>query len=175
MTVSVFFPSLMGVGIIVSGALLMSDWLRRLLPQGNIRRKHNVVVGTYGAISDAVDAAGYRITEPWFIHRTLRSRTTYLGTAVALWAGGAILITIGNRLFDDPLGLFYESPWATGLGYGFGVALIVFGFLCLTFAVVYRSLPKSAMRLINETALGRIVVPSEADHQEAFHNIERKA
>ena len=59
MTIGVFFPSLMGVGIIISGTLLVSDWLRKLFPKGSVRRKHNVVVGTYGAVGDAIDAARY--------------------------------------------------------------------------------------------------------------------
>ncbi len=75
MTLAVFFPSLMGVGILVSGALLISDSIRRLFPQGSLRRKHNVVVGTYGAVADAVDAAGYHLAEPWFLGRGLRPQS----------------------------------------------------------------------------------------------------
>ena len=82
MTVAVFFPSLMGVGILVSGALLISDWVRRLLPQGSLRRKHHVIIGTYGSIAETVDAAGYHLEEPWFLKRGLRERSTYLMLAV---------------------------------------------------------------------------------------------
>ena len=78
MTRAVFFPSLMGVGILISGALLISDWLRRLLPYGALRRRHNVIVGTYGAIADAVGAAGYHLKEPWFLKRGLRRRWSYI-------------------------------------------------------------------------------------------------
>ena len=116
--IAVFFPSLMGIGIIISGTLLISDWLRRLFPKGNVHRKHNVVVGTYGAVQDAIEAAGYHLSEPWFIHRWLRPRSTYLGTALGCIALGVTSIWAGRRLFDDPLGVFYRSPWATGIGYG---------------------------------------------------------
>lgn len=174
MTICVFFPSLMGVGILVSGALLISDWVRRFFPQGSIRRKHNVIVGTYGAIGDAVDAAGYHLSEPWFIRRGLRSRGTYLGAAAVALAAALVSIWTGNSLFDDPLGLFYKSPWAIGIGYGVAAALIVLALLCLTVAVVYTSLPKPVMRLVRETSLGRIVLPSDADHEQAVHNIEKE-
>lgn len=174
MTICVFFPSLMGVGILVSGALLISDWLRRFFPQGSIRRKHNVIVGTYGAIGDAVDAAGYHLSEPWFIRRGLRSRATYLGAAAGAIAGALVSIWTGNRLFDDPLGLFYKSPWAIGIGYGVAAALLVLALLCLTVAVVYTSLPKPVMRLVRETSLGRIVLPSDAEHEQAVRNIKKE-
>lgn len=172
--VCVFFPSLMGVGIIISGALLISDWLSRLLPKRSLRRKHNVAVGTYGAVSDAVDAAGYRLAEPWFIRRGLRRRATYVGTAIATFAASAISVGIGNRLFDDPLGVFYQSPWAIGLGYGIGTALLVFALLCLAIALVYTSLPKLLMQLVKETSIGRIVLPTDADYQKAVHNIKKE-
>ena len=81
MTLAVFFPSLMGVGILISGALLISDWVRRVLPKGAVRREHNVIVGIYGSISDAIDAAGYHLEEPWFLHRGLRRRWVYLAIA----------------------------------------------------------------------------------------------
>ena len=121
MIVAVFFPSLMGVGIIISGTLLVSDWVRTLLPKGSLRRKHNVVVGTYGVVGDAVDAAGYHLSEPWFINRGLRQRSTYLVITAVTIAGGIGAIWSGLLFFDDPLGLFYRSPWAIGIGYGVGI------------------------------------------------------
>ena len=174
MTLAVFFPSLMGVGILISGALLISDALRRLFPKGSLRRKHNVVVGTYGAISDAVDAAGYRLVEPWFVRRGLRARTTYVLAAVVLVAAGFVSALVGESFFDDRLGVFYESPWAVGLGYGFGAAFWLLALICLTIAALYRSLPRPIMRLVSETSLGRIVLPTDADHREAVHNIAKE-
>ncbi|MCP4308080.1 MAG: hypothetical protein GY788_25040 [bacterium] len=174
MTLAVFFPSLMGVGILISGALLISDGLRRLFPKGSLRRKHNVVVGTYGAVGDAVDAAGYRLEEPWFVRRGLRTRIAYIIAAIVLVAAGILSALVGERFFDDPLGVFYESPWAIGLGYGFGTAFWLLALLCLTIAALYRSPPRLIMRLVNETSLGRIVLPTDADHRKAVHNIERE-
>ena len=172
--VAVFFPSLMGVGILISGALLLSDWIRRLLPQGSVRRKQHVVIGTYGAIAETVDAAGYHLEEPWFLSRGLRERRTYLLAAVGLAAGGAGSIWTGLLFFDDPLGLFYRSPWAIGIGYGVGVALLLLALLCVFLGVVYRSAPRPVMRLVTDTSLGRIILPTEEDHQAALDNVAKE-
>ena len=172
--IAVFFPSLMGVGIIISGTLLVSDWLRRLFPKGNLRRKHSVVVGTYGAVGDAVDAAGYHLHAPWFINRGLRKRTTYLIAVVLASLAAWLSIWTGNRFFDDPRGLFYRSPWAVGIGYGVGAALLALALLCLIIAIVYQSLPRPVRYLIEQTSLGRIVLPTDADHAAAIDNIAKE-
>ncbi|MCP3999014.1 MAG: hypothetical protein GY722_28720 [bacterium] len=174
MTLAVFFPSLMGVGIIISGTLLVSDWLRKLFPKGNVRRQHNVVIGTYGAVGDAIDAAGYRLVEPWFVNRGLRRRSTYALVALLTAAGGAISIWVGRLLYDDPLGLFYRSPWAVGIGYGVAAALFLVAVLCVVIATVYESLPRPLMFLIRNTSIGRIVLPTRADHAAAIDDIAKE-
>lgn len=174
MTVAVFFPSLMGVGILVSGALLISDWVRRLLPQGRVRRKHHVVIGTYGSIAETVDAAGYRLEEPWFLKRGLRERTTYLGLAIGFTLAALTSMWIGVELYEDPLGLFYKSPWATGIGYGVGAALLLLATLCALIGLAYQSTPRPLKRLIAETSLGRIILPTEADHETALNRIAKE-
>ncbi len=174
MIYAVFFPSLMGVGILISGALLISDWIRRLLPQGHLRRKHNVIVGTYGSIAETVDAAGYRLQEPWFLSRGLRLRRTYLWLALGCGVAALLSIWTGIQFYDDPLGLFYQSPWAIGIGYGVGAALAALATLCLFIAVVYRSIPQPVMRLVTDTTLGRIILPSETDHKAALNDIAKE-
>jgi hypothetical protein len=173
-TLAVFFPSLMGVGILISGALLISDWVRRLLPQGSVRRKHHVVIGTYGAIAETVDAAGYRLEEPWFLNRGLRERRTYLLLAVGLTLAGLAAIWIGIQFFEDPLGLFYQSPWAVGIGYGVGAAFLLLALLCVLLGVAYRSIPMPLMRLVADTSLGRIILPTEEDHEAALDNFAKE-
>ncbi len=174
MIVAVFFPSLMGVGILISGALLIADWMRKVLPNGRIRKQHNVVVGIYGSISDAIDAAGYRLEEPWFLRRDLRHRSTYFGWAAVLLLLGGASMWIGVQFFDDPKGLFYRSPWATGLGYGIGAAAVLAGLTSAVLGVAYRSLPVPMRRLIEETSLGRIVLPTQDDHDAALDNLEKE-
>lgn len=171
---AVFFPSLMGVGIIISGTLLVSDWLRKLFPKGHVRRQHNVVVGTYGAVGDAIEAAGYHLADPWFINRGLRRRTTYAGLMAGLTLCGVLSIWVGLRFYDDPLGLFYRSPWAIGIGYGVAAALFSLAVICLAIAITYRSLPRPLAYLVRETTLGRIVLPSRADHEAAIQQVAKE-
>ena len=172
--IAVFFPSLMGIGIIISGTLLISDWLRRLLPTRNIRRKHNVVVGTFGVVEDAIEAAGYHLETPWFINRWLRPRTTYLAIATTSIILGLISIWAGLRLYDDPLGLFYRSPWATGIGYGVAAGLLLVAAICLLLVLGYRSPPRPLAYLVRETTLGRIVLPDQPDHDAALTQLEKE-
>ncbi|MEA2003197.1 MAG: hypothetical protein U9N84_15085 [Actinomycetota bacterium] len=174
MIIAVFFPSLMGVGILISGALLISDWLRRLLPHGRLRRKHNVIVGTYGAIADSVEAAGYHLEEPWFLRRGLRNRLSYIGVAMLLALLGAGSMWAGREFYADPLGLFFRSPWATGIGYGVGAALLIAAALCLVIGLAYRSIPEFMTPLIADTSLGRFVLPTEEDHHAALHNLDKE-
>ena len=174
MSVAVFFPSLMGVGIIVSGALLVSDWLRRLLPQGRIRRQHDVVVGTYGAVQYAIDAAGYRLAEPWFLHRGLRRRQTYVVIAMIALTVGASAMWGALAFYDDPKGLFFRSPWAIGIGYGVVLAGLLLALLCVAIAAWYHRPPRIILWIVAETALGRHVLPSRSDPQAALSNIEKR-
>lgn len=174
MMVAVFFPSLMGVGIIISGALLVSDWIRRLLPQGQLRRQHDVVVGTYGAVRDAVDAAGYRLAEPWFLHRGLRRRRTYVIIALIAIAVGAGAVWGGLAFYHDAKGLFFHSPWPIGIGYGVGAAAALLALFCLTIAAWYRKPPRPIIWIVAETSLGRYVLPSRSDHTAALRQIEKR-
>lgn len=173
MIVAVFFPSLMGVGIIVSGALLVSDWIRRLLPHGSLRRQHDVVVGTYGAITDALAAAGYRLVKPRFLHRELRRRRTYLALTLLLVIGGIGSLQGGLAFYNDPRGLFFRNPWAIGIGYGIAGAALALATLLLTVAVRYHRLPNSLQPLVRKTVLGHYVLPSGSDQAAALKHIER--
>jgi len=174
MILAVFFPSLMGIGIIVSGALLLSDQIRRLFPSSGRRRRHRIVVGTYGIIGNAVEAAGYRLDPPWFVNRERRSRTAYGAIAVAMIAGAALSIWSGHRLFDDPLGVFYKSPWAIGIGYGVAAAFLLIAVLHALVAIAYRTPPRPLRYLICQTSLGRIVLPTSADHDAAITHVEKE-
>ncbi len=173
MTLSVFFPSLMGVGIIVSGVLLISDWLRRLFPQSQIRRRHNVAVGAFGAVTDALAAAGYRLVEPSFLHRGLRRRRTYVVIATAASLLGAGVIQSGLAFYNDPLGLFFHSPWAIGIGYGIGAAAGVLALLSAAIAVRYANSPAWLQRFVAETLFGRYVLPSGSAKTRALSTVER--
>lgn len=174
MITAVFFPSLMGVGIIVSGALLISDWMRRLFPQSRLRRQHSVVVGTYGAIADAIGAAGYRLVEPRFLNREPRPRRTYLAAAVFFGLVANASLQGGLAFYNDGRGIFFRNPWAIGIGYGVAAAALAVAIVCLFLAIWHRPLPRTLQRLVETTSFGRYVLPSGSDQVAALANIERK-
>ena len=172
MTFAVFFPSLMGVGIIVSGTLLLSDWLRRLFPQVRLRREHAVAAGAYGAITDALAAAGYHLAEPGFLRRGLRHRSTYVAVAIAGALLAAASVRSGLALHNDPRVLL-ESPWAVGIAYGLGGAAAVLSVTGLVIAIWYRRLPRLLRGLVEATSLGRYNLPTATDQTTSLSKIEK--
>ena len=98
----------------------------------------------------------------------------YLAAAVATAAAGGMSMWIGVQFYEDAKGLFYRSPWATGIGYGVGAALLLLAVMCLTIGIVYRHLPRPMMRLVADTSLGRIILPTREDHNAALTNIEKE-
>ena len=95
MVLAVFFPSLMGVGIIASGAVLLSDLVLRLLPNRGMRRSRRVALGAYGVVAAAAAAAGRTVRRSELLDRVPRRRTVYGMLAasaaiyfVAIWAAG---------------------------------------------------------------------------------------
>ena len=161
MSFAVFFPSLMGVGILVSGALLLSDLIRRLLPTRGLHRRHRVAMGTFGVVSDAATWTGKPLSAGELLDRAPRSRFTY-----AIWTvmSAAIAVTVPAGLtiaYRDELGLFHRSPWMVGLGTAGG---ILFGLLTLLLVAVTVCAGRRCgpvAWLIGHTVLGRLQVPDE--------------
>ena len=61
MILGVFVPSLMGAGILVSGAILLVDVLRRYLPQSGLHRRHRVAIGAFNVVAGAAAWAGREV------------------------------------------------------------------------------------------------------------------
>lgn len=160
---AVFFPSLMGFGILVSGALLVSDAVQKLLPHEGRRRKRRVAIGARGVVAAAARSAGRDVLEPRFLRRVIRSRTEYFG--VALLATGAFWLTVvgGVEAYDDMKGVFYASPWIAGLTIGFGIAFGLAAVGALALALVHRRAPQPVHWVIERTIVGRLRIPDPED------------
>jgi hypothetical protein len=159
-TYAVFFPSLMGFGILVSGALLISDLVHRALPNRGRRRRHRVASGMYGVVANAAAAARIDLPPPAFLRRTFRRRWTYGGIALVLIGSGVAAWNIGMAAYNDARGVFFESPWAFGLGFGFGVGLVALGLMAMVLAVAYRRSPWPLRWMVTSSPIGRIEVPA---------------
>lgn len=158
-TFGVFFPALMGAGILVSGIVLLSDVVRRLMPNRGQRRRYRVALGTYGVISRVALTAGVHLDPPEFLTRRLRARWVYLVTAAVCVGAGAAALWVGIDAFEDSAGVFYRSPWAVGLGVGFLVALLLAAATALTLAVVRSSRSPVVNWVVVHSPYGQITVP----------------
>jgi hypothetical protein len=168
---TVFVPSLMGIGIIVSAALLISDGIRRLIPRRRLEHRHRVAVGTFVVVERAARAAGRALEPPSFLQRGLRSRAGYLVLGATLVAVGSAAIGIGISAYRDPLGVFFASPWALGLGWGIGSLAMLSGLVAFVLAVVHRQLPAPFQGIVTATWYGRLVVPDRQQRRAALRRV----
>ena len=98
---NVFVPGLMGAGILISGAILVADGVRHLLPSRGVRRRLNVMRGVRRIVVDLADAAGIEIAERNLIHRRARSRWLYLSVAMGAVALAVIAARWGSNAFNS--------------------------------------------------------------------------
>lgn len=156
---AVFFPSLMGVGILVSGALLVADLLRKYVPQGDLRRRHGVALATYQIVQRAATWADGDVSPGDLLERAPRRSMTY-----AAWAIGAITIGVAIPIsaaaaYRDDLGVFYASPWMVGLGIA-GAAAGALAAVVLLGLCFRRVRSRRAVGwIVAHTVLGRLQVP----------------
>jgi hypothetical protein len=155
----VFVPALMGVGLIVSGILVIADWVHGLLPNGRIRRKQYVAEGAKGLVVGVAQAAGHDVVGPDFRQREWRPRWAYLAGVVAFTAIGAAALAGGLLAFNDDSGIFYRNPWMVGLGVGTASVLGLVSLQLLFFAVVHRRSFRAAHVLVQTTWFGRLKAP----------------
>lgn len=156
---NVFVPALMGVGMILSGILVIADWVNSLLPNGRIRRKQEVAAGAKGVVASVALAAGYEVVGPDFRQREWRSRLAYF-VGVLMFAGlGAAALVAGLLAFNDDTGLFYRNPWMIGLGVGAASVLGLLTLQLLFFALVHRRSFRAAHVLVETTWFGRLKLP----------------
>lgn len=159
MILGVFVPSLMGAGILVSGAILLVDVLRRYLPQSGLHRRHRVAIGAFNVVAGAAAWAGREVSAGELLDRAPRNRATYLAWATAL-ASLAVAVPVAMAAaYRDELGLFYASPWMVGLGTAWGIIFGALALLLLILAVLSPRPPRPIRWLIATTVLGRFQVP----------------
>jgi hypothetical protein len=158
-TFAVFFPALMGAGILVSGVLLLSDAVRRLMPNHGRQRRYRNAVGTYGIVAATARTVGVSIHRPSFLTRRPRSAVAYIAVAAVGILLAAISLSTGLDAYEDPLSVFSGSPWAIGIG----VAAFVCFLLISVIALVLVALGSSDLRvvrwIVEHSPFGRVSVP----------------
>jgi hypothetical protein len=159
MVVAVFFPSLMGVGIIASGLIMLSDLVLRLLPNRGRRRSHRVALGAYGVVAAIAAAAGQPVQRSELLDRVPRRRTTYAALAVAAAAAGTVIALSCTAAYRDASGLFHGSPWMLGIAIGVGAVLGAVAVLTVALAALGSRLPPPLARVVAGSGLGRLQIP----------------
>ncbi len=156
---AVFMPALMGVGILVSGAVVFADWARHLLPSGAVRRQHRIAMAAHGIAERVAASAGYAVRTPHFPRRVARSRSAYLLAGAAIGALAYVTVRSGVTAYLNPFGWLYGHPWILGLGVGIGALLALLAFVALLPAMVSLQSTRAVSILVEATWLGRLVPP----------------
>jgi hypothetical protein len=157
----VFVPGLMGAGILLSAAILVSDGVRRLLPSRGVRRRLNVVRGVRRIVADLADAAGMAIEErnlmrrerrPWWAYGVVAAASGPLAFASARWGFDAYA-SAGSALEGNAIAIFYGMCGAVVAG---AVALVA---AAAAIPPVCRTPP--LRWLVGRTPLGRLAAPPD--------------
>lgn len=160
-SVGVFVPGLMGAGILLSAAILVSDGVRRLLPSRGVRRRINVVRGVRRIVVDMADAAGMQIEERNLVRREPRSPWLYAVIAlsalpvafiVARWGFNAYNST-GSSLEGNAMAIFY--------GLAAAAALATAGVVAAVLMIPALGAPGPVGWLLEHTAVGRLAPPPD--------------
>lgn len=158
----VFVPALMGVGVIVSGVLVLADWLAHLMPNGRIRRRQRLATGAKGLVVSVAGAAGVEVVGPDYETREWRPRWVYLIATTLFAALGGAGLAAGLMAYNDVAGLFYRNPWMIGLGVGSAAVLGLLSLQLLFFGIVHRRSFRAAHVLVETTWFGRLKPPPDA-------------
>ncbi len=172
----VFVPALMGVGMIVSGILVIADWVHGLLPNGRVRRKQQIAAGAKGLVVSVAQAAGHDVVGPDFRQREWRPRWAYVMAVVVFVGVGAAALAAGLLAFNDDAGILYRNPWMVGLGVGTASVLGLASLQLIFFAVVHRRSFRAAHVLVETTWFGQLKAPpvEPSEFAESLHLIKRE-
>jgi hypothetical protein len=157
----VFLPALMGVGILVSGLVLIMEWARRLVPNAGVRRRIRVVRATHRVTAGIAETIGVNVGEVRFLHRVARSRWTYLAWGSVTAAVALFLVFLAMDTYDDAASLLYENPWMPGLAVVVGIVLGPLALLMLAPGLLYQKRPRTVEWIVRSTWLGRAEVPED--------------
>ena len=172
----VVVPALMGVGMIVSGVLVVADFVRKLFPSRGVHRKQQIARGAHGVVASVAQAAGYKVEGPAFYRRGFRSRFAYLSAAFVSAAAAAGVLMLGFNAVADEASQLYKNGMIVGISVAVGAAFGLLALQLLFFAVVHKRSFAVAHLLVETTWFGRPLVPpaSAADFAATLHMVGRE-
>lgn len=161
MTLAVFVPALMAVGLLVSATIVIADWVSGLFPSRSVWRKQQVARDALGSVSRIAAAVGTDVQTREIQRRVRRTRTAYVLAAAIFSVLGVIVVQFGQDLYEEPIGLLHANPWSLAIGYGLGGFLLVVALLSLVPAVVTLQPGRVVRALVERTWLGKPALPPD--------------
>jgi hypothetical protein len=161
MTLAVFVPALMAVGLLVSATIVVADWVSGLFPSRSVWRKQQVARDALGSVSRIAASVDTDLRTLDIRRRVRRARMVYVGAAIVFSVLGVIVVRFGEDLYEQPLDLLYDNPWSLAIGYGVGGFLLVVAAVSLIPAVVTFQRGRVVRALVEHTWLGKPASPPE--------------
>lgn len=158
---AVFLPALMAVGILVSGAIIVADWISGLLPSREVRRRQMVTRHALAVVRRIAATTGAEVAVLPLAQRVARARRFYLIAAGAFAALGVLTVRFGEDLYSEPFGWLEANPWTLALGYGLGGFLVGLAVVTLVPAVATLQSGRVVRALVEHTWLGKPALPPE--------------
>jgi len=158
---AVFVPGLMGAGILISGAILVSDGIKRLFPNSGARRKIEVTRGVQRIVADAAASAGITIEEQNISRRGLRSIAFYAVGAIALAALGVTSVSLGIAAYAAD-GVLEQNAISIVFGSAAGAVAAAFAVIFALLAVFRNRRIAGVTALMETTSLGRLQAPPDS-------------
>jgi hypothetical protein len=158
---NVFVPGLMGAGILLSGAILVSDGVRKLLPSRGVRRKLNVVRGVRRIVVDMAEAAGMSIEERNLVRRERRSAWLYVFITSAVMPVAFLVGRWGFNAFNSTGSALEGNAMAIVYGVFGSLVLASVGLAAATLILPRLSPPGPVAWLLRRTPLGRLSAPPD--------------
>ena len=155
----VVVPALMGVGMIISGVLVVGDFVRKLFPSRGVHRKQQIARGAHGVVANVASAAGYQVEGPSFYRRGFRSRLAYFGSAIVAAAIAGGVVAYGFSTISNQASQLYQNGMVIGIAIVVGAVLGLLSLQLLFFAIVHQRSFTAAHLLVETTWFGRPLVP----------------
>ncbi len=157
---NVFVPGLMGAGILLSAALLVSDGIQALVPSLGLRRRINVARGVRGTVVEVAAAAGLPVDHHSLLPRRPRSRWFYGLVAVVTGLLAVLATTWGFDAFWGHT-RFEGNAIVIVFGLVAGVANAIISATSAALAAYGENLPRRLTRLVQATVAGRMQSPPD--------------
>jgi hypothetical protein len=161
MTLAVFVPALMAVGLLVSATIVVADWVSGLFPSRSVWRRQQVTRDALGSVSRIAAAIGTDVRLVEIRRRVRRTRTAYVTAAALFFLLGLVAVQFGQDLYEEPIGLLHANPWSLAIGYGLGGFLVVVALVSLIPAVVTLQRGRVVRALVERTWLGKPAMPPD--------------